>query len=142
MFARWLPFVSGVVLQFMFVGFGFYGLLGLRAMSLADSINIEHCTQNGLEHFQQSIELCAYAAAAAFMNEPHFLARMFVVLVMVATTLGWLTSVWGKRNNNIAMFFVSIVGAALILSALDRAVIAAIAVFFGHSLGWLLASRK
>lgn len=142
MFARWLPFVSGIILQFIFVGFGFYVLLARRAMSLTSSINLEHCATQGLERFQHSVELCAHETAISYMNEPHFLARMFTILLTAAITIGWLTSSWGQKMNNQMMLLVGFIAAAMVLMGLDRAILAAIAILLGQSLGWLFASRK
>jgi hypothetical protein len=142
MFTRWLPFITAFILQHLIMTVGYFSLIAMRGMEMQESINLSRCSPEGLQNFNENVELCLNAIAIGFMNDPYFIARSLLFLIIAATITSYIVCLWGMKRENNLMILVSIFSSVALYKTMTGPGVVIIAVLIGHSLGWLLASRK
>jgi len=142
MISRWLPFVCGILIEYIISIAVYFSLITLRTQQMSSSLNLEHCSTTGLNQFGQSVELCAQSAVIQFLNKPSFLVTLLLTFIIFGFIFGYFISLWGLKKNSAFIFLVGAFSAYFLLSSIDRSYIAAAGLFIGHLLGWFIAKYR
>lgn len=139
--ARWSAFFIGALLEYLAaLGAGLL-IIGFAISGFETAVDLEHCAAYNGPDAQTLIQYCAQNELILFMSEPHHLAKLFVVPLIITCVFGYYFCAWGIKKHNRMMWFSGLVAALFLYGAGPQFRVAALGLLLGHSLGYLIALR-
>ena len=137
------PLIFGVTVSFVVVGLGFLALKGWRLINIAKNVDVSryYASCDGLTS-EQELVYCVQLLNLEYLNDPHWLALMFVFLLLPAALIGYITAAWAGRERVIVIPLCALMAALALWLRVDNAELAALACCFGMSLGGLLVHSR
>jgi hypothetical protein len=138
---RWLPFCLTVLFQFA-IGLAIYLTYATQRMgALMAQPEMARCADFGGPDALYLAKVCSNNLLITSMSEPHYLARLLVMGLLLSFVVGVLMARWGGMRSNRVMWFAGLLAALLLYSRGPQLFIPSIALLFGHGLAWTIMQR-
>lgn len=140
---RLRPLIVGVITSFVVISLGFISLNGWRLVNIEKNLDVatHYAGCDGLPN-ESELVYCVQLLNLQYLNDPHWLARMFVALLLMAALIGYCTAIWSGRERVIVVPLTALLAALALWLRIEHAEIAALACFTGLLLGGLLAHSR
>ena len=137
------PLIFAVVVSFAVVGLGFIALKGWRLVNIAENVDVSsyYASCDGLPS-EEELVYCVQLLNLAYLNDPRWLALMFVYLLIPAVLVGYISAVWAGRERVIVVPLAALLSALALWLRVDHAELAALACFLGLLFGGLLQHSR
>lgn len=137
------PLVFGVVVSFIVIGLGFFSLNGWRLVNIDNNLDIAtyYASCDGLPT-ERELVYCVQLLNLDYLNDRHWLALMFVYLLLAAALIGYFTAAWAGRERVIVVPLAALLAALALWVRMEHAELAALACFLGLLLGGLLKHSR
>lgn len=137
------PLIFGMLMSFTLVGLGFLALKGWRLVTIAQHIDVSryYASCDGLPS-EEELVYCVQLLNLAYLNDSHWLAVMFIYLLLPAALIGYITAAWAGRERVIVLPLCALMSALALWLRVDHAELAALACASGLLFGGLLVHAK